>query len=265
MTMTIDCPEARLLLPAREALDLPHALALDAHLETCSDCRERMLAEQAVGRALRERIPYFRAPTTLRDRLREQMRASPLQTAAKPMRQRSSGVRRHQPRAWVAALAASLMLGFGLGRALDDRSADTVLADEIVAGHVRSLLAAHLDDVASSDRHTVKPWFATRLDYAPPVQDLAAAGYPLAGGRLDYIGQRRVAALDYRHRQHIINLYVWPAGSEHETAPQAETRSGYRLVRWTADGMCWWAVSDLNEAELREFAEQMRRAQLVSG
>ena len=132
-----------------------------------------------------------------------------------------------------------------------------LVEDEIVAGHVRSLLANHLTDVATSNQHVVKPWFNGRIDFSPPVVDLAATGFPLVGGRVDYIGGRVVAALVYRRSGHAINLFVWPA----ETPPEGPSQhDGYNLLRWSAGGLAYWAISDLNPEELRDFESQFRRA-----
>jgi len=122
---------------------------------------------------------------------------------------------------------------------------------ELVASHVRSLMANHLVDVPSSDRHTVKPWFAGKLDYAPEVAP--PPGFELVGGRLDYIGERAVAALVYRRRQHMINVFTWPATAR-EQRLRIVSLQGYNLAHWVREGTEWWAVSDLNGTELEELA-----------
>jgi anti-sigma factor RsiW len=131
------------------------------------------------------------------------------------------------------------------------------LTDQIVAGHVRALQPGHLQDVASEDRHTVKPWFDGRLDFAPPVKDLAAARFPLTGGRLDYLDGRPVAALVYQRDKHVINLFVWPGAGD--GPPQTAERQGYNIVHWSQGGMNFWAVSDVELSQLKEFAADWRQ------
>lgn len=162
------------------------------------------------------------------------------------------------------ALAASFLLAIALSSGTtwyvtaSDRQEQ--LAEEVVASHVRSMLADHLTDVASSDQHTVKPWFGGKLDLSPPVVDLTAQGYPLVGGRLDYLNQRPIAALVYRHKQHVINLYVWTQkGTAVAPRPPAELQ-GYNLRRWQDGDMSFWAVSDVNGADLDEFVRDFKAA-----
>jgi anti-sigma factor RsiW len=149
------------------------------------------------------------------------------------------------------ALAACLVLLLAIPR-------DRTLPDELVSDHIRALQPGHLMDVVSTDQHTVKPWFDGRLDFAPPVNDLAPQGFPLTGGRLDYVAGRQAAVLIYQRRQHIINLFVWPERGG--PAPLSTSRNGYNIVRWNQNGMTFWAISDLGANELAEFAADFQRS-----
>jgi anti-sigma factor RsiW len=162
-------------------------------------------------------------------------------------------------RPWgLLALAAAALIVLGAWAALraglaveDDRG-----VRELVAGHVRSLmLDDHLYDVKSSDKHTVKPWFLGKVDFSPFVGDFADDGFPLSGGRLDYIGDRTVAVVVYHRRKHVINLFISPAPRSADAGPRAAARQGYQMLHWSRGGMSYWAVSDLNAAELRTFAD----------
>jgi len=135
---------------------------------------------------------------------------------------------------------------------------DTGTREEVLAAHVRSLMADHLTDLTSDERHTVKPWLSSRLDFAPPVENLAGEGFSLVGGRLDYLGGRPVAALVYRRRQHIINVFVWPSSKNREIPVQNWALRGYNVMRFDARGMSFWAVSDLNPEDLQKLASLLQ-------
>jgi len=137
--------------------------------------------------------------------------------------------------------------------------ADEQVLQDVIAGHVRSLMASHLTDVLSADQHTVKPWFEGHVDSAPPVPDLTAQGFPLVRGRLDYLDNRAVAALVYKRQQHVINLFVWPAPLGAARPESMVTRHGYNLVQWTAAGMTYWAISTLNAPEMEAFAHGVQQ------
>lgn len=132
------------------------------------------------------------------------------------------------------------------------------VSDSVVAAHVRALQPGHLLDVASTDQHTVKPWFDGRLPFVPPVKDLATKGFPLVGGRLDYLPGQLVAALVYNHQKHIIELYVWPTNSQLDRQPSSGRQDGYNYVRWREDGMSFWAVTDASQVDLDRFARDWR-------
>jgi anti-sigma factor RsiW len=158
--------------------------------------------------------------------------------------------------ALAASLAAVAVGSWRLGSA---RTASTILTDEVLASHVRSLMPGHLSDVESSDQHTVKPWFDGKLDFSPPVHDFAGRGFPLLGGRLDYLNGRPVAALVYGRRQHIISVFLWPAdGTERVATPQ--TRRGYHVLHWATPDFAYWVTSDVGPTELAEFGEMLRLA-----
>jgi anti-sigma factor RsiW len=158
----------------------------------------------------------------------------------------------------AAALALCTLLGLGFGLTLLQPGAEERLAREVVAAHVRSLMADHLMDIASSDQHTVKPWIAGKLDFSPPVEDLSAQGYPLAGGRLDYVGGRGVMALVYRRHAHVINLFVWPHALAADSGVRSDSIQGYNVAHFNRAGMAFWAASDLSRDEFKTFVGLVR-------
>jgi anti-sigma factor RsiW len=245
----VTCTDARVMLDAYAdgELDLTRSLEIEAHLDGCPTCPRELAGIRALRTAFSDGALYHRAPMPLERRIR---------TAARAERRVEHQWGFALPRvAWVGAAAAIVLLGIFIGRwSHFGSSSSDLMAREVVDDHLRSLTQNHLTDVLSSNMHTVKPWFDGKLDFAPPVVDLAAQGFPLVGGRLDYLDNRPVAALVYRRREHIINLFVVPAGRGLPSSPTSETNAGYNIVHWSASGIGYWAVSSLSRAELDTFA-----------
>jgi anti-sigma factor RsiW len=230
-------------------LDAARARDSEDHVAACADCTHELKALRELRQVLQDPATRYQPPRGLEGRVRDSLRHI-----------RPAPVTTRRWTAWLteaAALAAAVLFGVSLSLTLRAPTVDGRLAAEVAAGHARSLLADHLFDVASTDRHTVKPWFQGRTDFAPPVPDLTEHGFSLVGGRLDFLGGRTVAALVYRRRQHVINLFVWPAG-ERESDLTMLSRRGYNLAHWTESGLAHWAVSDLNADDLEEFARLVR-------
>jgi anti-sigma factor RsiW len=225
-------------------LDAAQKAEVEAHLNECPSCAAAYRRLSELGTDLRTMAPRYAAPEHLKARV-----LSGVRNAA-----RTKPVWRLRPsNAWAIAATVLLAVSLGWNAMLlrSRRSNGAEVAQEIVSSHVRSLIGAHLLDVPSTEQHTVKPWFNGKLDYAPDVKDFAADGFPLVGGRVDYIDHRPVAALVYKRREHVINLFVWPSDSP-LAAPDAA--NGFNLVAWSKAGMNYCAISDLNQAELRQFA-----------
>ncbi|HYX42045.1 MAG TPA: anti-sigma factor [Pyrinomonadaceae bacterium] len=249
----MNCQETQALLHGYldGELDLLSNLEFERHVQTCPACARAHEAQQALRSALGDDALYFKAPTNLRERVQTTLRVG----ARDEARPRLATWR------WLAVGLSFALLAIIIGSLAFMRAGptpDELLARELVASHVRALMANHLTDVASTDQHTVKPWFDGKLDFAPTVVDLTAQGFPLVGGRLDYINNRPVAALVYQRRQHLINLFIWPAPDATERAPQMSVRQGYNLIHWTRAGMNYWAISDLNLSELQAFAQALQ-------
>ena len=250
----MDCSDVRNLLnPFMDGeLDLVKTLDVERHLEECPACSQARDGHQSLRAAISRSSLYHEAPALLRKRIQASLPGAGKRKPTLP------GI----PRRWLAVAAALVLLvfsGWGLVRLLSSPSAQDRLVEEVVSSHVRSsLLASHWTDVASSDQHTVKPWFTGKLDFSPPVKDLASKGFPLVGGRLDYLDKRPVAALVYERRKHVINLFVWPSANDAEADPKMATRQGYHVFHWVRSGLTYWAVSDLNSEELGDFVQAVR-------
>jgi anti-sigma factor (TIGR02949 family) len=233
-------------------LDLVRSLEIEEHLKTCPDCAQELRSHQTLRRAFRSANLYERAPASLHSRIRASL-AREAGAAAK----RVVSIGRREFWNWVAVAAAiilAVLLVLRLFPGRDARLQSNLVAEEIVASHIRALQPGHLLDIPSTDQHTVKPWFNGKLDFSPPVRDLAEAGYPLIGGRLDYVARHPAAVLVYQRRQHLIDVFVWP-GEGKPAPPKSEIASqGYNMLCWQSAGMDFCAVSDLNAAELQQFA-----------
>jgi anti-sigma factor RsiW len=251
----MSCEElADLLHPFADGeLDLVRSLAVERHLEGCAGCARAVKQLKALQVALAEPALYYRAPAALRDRVRAGLR---------PARRTRAGSR---PIPWhVLAVAASLAfvatLAWTTLRGPAFPSADERVAQQVAASHVRSLMLPGRDvDVASSDQHTVKPWFKGQVTFSPPVKKMDGSGFELVGGRLDYLDRQKVAALVYKRRAHVISLFIWPAAERSARPLQALTDQGYHIFHWSDGDLTYWAASDLNEAELREFVDLVRQ------
>jgi anti-sigma factor RsiW len=241
----VDCTLHRHLLEAYldGELGFERTLEVEAHLASCPACSSELQSWRDVRAKIQRPELYHRAPAHLEAKLRKLM--------PQDSSERTPWFQRWMWAAGGAAFAtAVLLITF-----MTTRAVDPSLDRDIVASHIRSMMADHLMDVVSTDQHTVKPWFNGKLDFAPPVQDFAAEGYPLAGGRLDYLQNRKVAVLIYRRALHIINLYVWSAPDNGSSTIRVQTFQGYNVISWKKNGFEFRAVSDLNTAELRDFAQ----------
>jgi anti-sigma factor RsiW len=273
--LEMSCTEAGKLLHAwvDDELDVRTALEVEEHLGRCRACAAEERSLRGLQTLTREQLARHAPSTALLSTLRAALRAEagsqapaaappseplPVVRIPPPAAVLRSPLWRRAAVALAPAVAASVMVA-----AVYRRGAGEAHQQEaVVAAHVRSLLANHLTDVASSDQHTVKPWFQGKLDYSVSVVDWAEEGYPLVGGRLDYIEDAPAAALVYRRRQHVVNLFIWPLRGGRNAdgePPRHFSLRGYGAFHWAQDGMDYWAISDLNTAELEKFAALVRK------
>jgi anti-sigma factor RsiW len=255
----MNCQEAMAMLPAYSdgELDAVRSAEMEKHCLGCEECGKERAALAALRARIRSEVPYYTAPASLQARVAAAVARAPNESSAasRPTRERwrwlSAGA--------LAGCAATVFAWF-LGSAVLDGRANAGLDAEAVANHARATLANRLTDVASSDRHTVKPWLSSRLDYSPPVQDFATDGWPLVGGRLDYLGGQPVATLVYRYREHTIDVFVRPLSSGASAPTPALTKlRGFNVAHATGAGMEWWGVSDASADVLQSLVARLAR------
>jgi anti-sigma factor RsiW len=244
------CDEAEILLHALidGELDAGHACEVEAHIASCPRCAAQFEAYREMSKAVAGAGLRYTAPPLLRRRIE----------ASLPQAQMPS--RRAVLRGFAMGSAASAIAATGLVAIILRNDDAQRIESEIVSAHLRSLQAGHLTDVLSTDQHTVKPWFNGKLDVSPPVVDLTAQGFMLIGGRLDYVDARAIAAIVYRRRAHVINLFVSQTASTERQSAKMETIQGFNIRRWSDRGLNYWAVSDLAKDELAEFGDKFESA-----
>jgi anti-sigma factor RsiW len=258
----MNCSEAEVLIHALldGELDAGNARAVEEHVATCADCAAKLAAFRDMRAAMTAADLKQKAPAALRARIEAALPAVPTPVGPNRASATVTPIRGFNRRFFVGgfalgtalsgAVAATLVLGV-----LGDRREQTI-AGEVVSAHLRSLQPGHLTDVETSDQHTVKPWFNGKLDVAPPVPDLTAQGFTLIGGRLDDVNGETVAAIVYRRRNHVINLFVTRSQGTESQDPAGQTQHGFNVLHWRESGFDFWAVSDINAGELREFEQK---------
>jgi anti-sigma factor RsiW len=258
----MNCEDSRIYLPAYldDELGVAENLRMQKHLADCVHCRQAQEEHLALRSALRDPSLYAHATPDFAKRIEFTIRRAAREEGGS---RRSAWLGslnlrsyRWAPAAAVAVLVASLGISLTMNSLRTSR--DQLIANAVLTGHIRSLQPGHLVDVPSSDRHTVKPWFQGKLDFSPPVPDLSELGWNLIGGRLDYMDGRPVAAVVYQRRMHNINVFLWPNHGSADAGIKPEDAQGYQILHWNGVDMTYWVVSDLNKAELEDFARALR-------
>jgi len=247
----MDCPTCEAMVDAYVdgELTATESAEFELALAGCPECRRRLESARAIGGLLRD-VPAEPAPDLLRARLERELRG---------IAGRTAGAGRGERLRWMA-MAASLVVAVSIGWVGGTLTGRGSGSDALVASYLRVAMAEHPVDVASSDHHTVKPWYAGRIDYSPPVHDLTSTGFPLLGGRLDVIGGRKVAVLVYQRNQHKLALSLWPATSSANTAPSVTQHDGFAIADWRHGGFEWRAVSDVSPSEMASFTAALDKA-----
>jgi len=258
------CDEAGILLHALldGELDAGHAREVEAHAATCRDCADKLETFRAMQAAMAAAALKEKAPVRLRNRIEGALATPPARAPTRFGTSFAAGraSRRTFLGGFALGTAASAAVAAGIVITVLGGDDDRRIAGEIVSAHLRSLQGSHLTDVETSDQHTVKPWFNGKLDAAPPVIDLTAQGFTLVGGRLDYVDGEAVAAIVYKRRKHLINLFVGPRLGAASRGKKKAMFQGFNVYHWTQDGLGFWAVSDINADELAEFGRSVADA-----
>lgn len=251
MSNTFECEQTLLVQADFDGeLDAGRAATLVSHVAQCAHCR--LVSDQlARSRELMRGIPRYTVPEKLRESLARAAQAQPrteVPRSERPARNRTAWL------GWATALAASVVLAVMLNV---PRSPDA--SAELVASHVRSLqIESHLIDVASSDHHTVRPWFAGKVDFAPLVKEFGADGYALKGGRIDIVGGRTVAVLVYQVGRHLVSVYMWPERAGVDAGRASQQLDGFNVRHWSESGLVVSCISDLAADELDRFEQRWR-------
>jgi anti-sigma factor RsiW len=245
------CAEAeRLIGPwVDDELDLRAAVEIENHVVRCAECARERDELLALRDTARERLPRYDLSPQLEERLWSKVR----EAAASEQKAQRRRPRRFLREASMMAAAACVAVVVTLSVPRGGGGG----GDEVVDAHLRSLQGQHLTDVVSSDQHTVKPWFQGKVDFSVPARDFAQQGFVLAGGRLDVLGGRPVAAIVYRRRQHVLNLFVWP-GTRSDAAPRSLNERGYRVTSWSEAGLEYRLVSDVPQSEVEQLVTLLR-------
>ncbi len=247
----MQCDRAQRLLPQLidGALGPLRRMFVTRHVTHCDACSAQLEEMQSMQAALRSHLPYHRAPPGLAARIGAML---PREDVPVPSRRWF----RMPSFAFAGTGLAGALAGVALTvLVIGNRPPDSAAEQSVIASHIRSMMADHLTDVQTSDQHTVKPWLSARLDVSPAVRDLKDAGFPLIGGRLDYVDGHPAAAVVYRHAKHIINLFAWASPGQPDTAFHDESRQGFNIVTWRSAGITYYAISDLEADQLAEFAK----------
>jgi anti-sigma factor RsiW len=248
----MNCDEAEILLHGLldQEIDAEPKCRIEAHVGACARCAMQLRLHRAMRAMMSSANLRFPAPATLRTRIRAM---PPVAAAGAPYRLRTLFKGFAFGSALSAAAAALLMI------AVIRSDQDQVIVSDVVSAHLRSLQANHLTDVQTGDRQGVKPWFSDRLGVAPPVPDLTAQGFNLIGGRVDYVLGKAVAAIVYRHSDHVINLFV-AQGEQAEQSARVETMQGFNVALWSEKGLNLCVVGDVSAEELQDFRRKFEAA-----